>query len=173
MFKLSQALILTLCLASCNQVNSQSKDQTQPESVNSKAQPVAAAASINEQHKANASPAKPSQPILDEVSLQDIEQLHNQLKTLTQDVSCDTTMQCQVEAVGSRACGGPSSYIVYSNKSANPDTIKQIASKITLFESTYNAKNKMMSICQHLTKPSTQCVENKCVKLTNTSQETF
>ncbi|MBD1582735.1 hypothetical protein [Pseudoalteromonas sp. S16_S37] len=173
MFKLSQALMLTLCLASCNQVNSQSKELAEPNNISSKAQPVAAAPVQKEQHKADISPAKPSQPILSDVSLQDIEQLHSQLKTLTQDLSCDSTMQCQVEAVGSRACGGPSSYLVYSSKSANPDTIKQLASKITHYESTYNAKNQMMSICQHLTKPSTQCVENKCVKLTNTSQETF
>ncbi|BBN80048.1 hypothetical protein PA25_00330 [Pseudoalteromonas sp. A25] len=173
MFKLSQALILSICLAGCNQVSSQNSSQTQPSKEENKAQPLAAAPANKELHSPGVKAEKLPQPILDKVSAEDIKQLHSQLKALTQDVTCDTTMQCQVEAVGSRACGGPSSYIVYSNKSADSEAVKKLASKITHYESSYNAQNRLVSICQHLTRPSAQCVENKCVKLTNTSQETF
>ncbi|KAF7767469.1 hypothetical protein PCIT_a4353 [Pseudoalteromonas citrea] len=97
----------------------------------------------------------------------------NKLKDMTKDKGCDTSMQCQVIAVGSRACGGPSSYVTFSTRSADVQTVKKLADSITVLESQYNAKNRMVSICQHLTQPSTQCVENKCVKIQGNAQATY
>lgn len=95
------------------------------------------------------------------------------LKDMTKDKRCDSTMQCQVIAVGSRACGGPSSYVTFSTQAADLQVVKQLAHSITVLESQYNAKNRMVSICQHLTQPSTQCVENKCVKIQGNAQATY
>lgn len=87
------------------------------------------------------------------------------LEDVSADKSCDTNTQCKVIAVGARACGGPSSYLVYSTKSANEKQVMQLADQITKLERAFNKQNQMMSICQHLIEPATQCVENKCVKL--------
>ncbi|MBE0366707.1 hypothetical protein [Pseudoalteromonas aurantia] len=99
--------------------------------------------------------------------------VRKQLTELTKNNACDNTVQCQVMPVGSRACGGPSSYLVFSKKYANPHKVSTLADKITHLESQYNAKNRMVSICQHLTQPSTQCVENKCVKIEGSAQATY
>ena len=95
------------------------------------------------------------------------------LKDMIKDKRCDSTMQCQVIAVGSRACGGPSSYVTFSTQAADLQVVKKLADSITVLESQYNAKNRMVSICQHLTQPSTQCVENKCVKIQGNAQATY
>lgn len=95
------------------------------------------------------------------------------LKFITKDKECDTTTQCQVLPVGSRACGGPSDYVIFSTKTADPEKVKELADKLTHAEAAYNAKNQMVSICQHLTVPATQCVNNKCVKLEHSNQATY
>lgn len=94
-----------------------------------------------------------------------INQAHSKLNQLISNTECDSSSQCQAIAVGSRACGGPSSYAIFSSKNVNSDEVTKLASEITTLESQYNAANDMMSICQHLTKPATQCVANKCVKV--------
>lgn len=165
---------MSILLISCNQVTNGSEESPKNNSKTDSHQTTV----INKQeNKKQSNPVAPAEKlpksIISEVSQLDIQKLHDQLKTLTQDLSCDNSTQCQVEAVGSRACGGPSSYLVYSSKSAATETVKQVTTKITQYESTYNAKNNMVSICQHLTRPAAQCVASKCVKLENSSQETF
>ncbi|WP_288988075.1 hypothetical protein, partial [uncultured Pseudoalteromonas sp.] len=108
-----------------------------------------------------------------EVSLDDIKTAKDKLNSLIADKQCSTSSQCKVNAVGSRACGGPSDYIVYSTQSAPQKQVSALSDTITQLESTYNAQKGMMSICQHLTAPSTQCVENKCVKLEGSAVSVF
>lgn len=111
--------------------------------------------------------------IAESVSIDDIKTAKAELNTLITDKQCDTSTQCRISAVGSRACGGPSSFIVYSTKSASEKQVAALSDKITKLESNYNSQKGMMSICQHLTTPSTQCVENKCVKLEGSAVSAF
>ena len=111
--------------------------------------------------------------IAESVSIDDIKTAKAELNTLITDKQCDTSTQCRISAVGSRACGGPSSFVVYSTKSASEKQVAALSDKITKLESNYNSQKGMMSICQHLTTPSTQCVENKCVKLEGSAVSAF
>ncbi|WP_404341588.1 hypothetical protein [Pseudoalteromonas mariniglutinosa] len=95
----------------------------------------------------------------------DITAAQQQLEQLITDPHCDNNSQCKVLAVGRRACGGPSSYIVYSTKMTIQDEVEKLAKHITTLESQYNTANNMMSICQHLTTPQAQCSNNNCVKI--------
>lgn len=99
------------------------------------------------------------------VSRSAMQAAHSQLKALTKDLNCDTSAQCQVLPVGSRACGGPSSYLVFSTKNTDSEKVASLAKHITSLESQFNAQTGMASICQHLTAPAAQCVSNKCVKV--------
>ncbi|MGO3300861.1 MAG: hypothetical protein ACTILD_09190, partial [Pseudoalteromonas sp.] len=106
------------------------------------------------------------------VSKESIQQTRKQLNAQI-DTRCDSSTQCQVLPVGNRACGGPSSYIVYSNKTTNLQKIEQLADKVTAQESQFNAQTGMMSICQHLSAPSAQCVENKCVEIEGDAKSVY
>ena len=92
---------------------------------------------------------------------------------LTDDKSCDTSEQCKVLAVGSRACGGPNEYLVYSTHTTDVETVEQLAEKLTAQESQYNAISGMVSICQHLTRPATQCQQSQCVKISGSSASVY
>ncbi|MDP2636683.1 MAG: hypothetical protein ACPG5Z_11360 [Pseudoalteromonas sp.] len=107
------------------------------------------------------------------VSREAIQAAHKQLKTLTEDLSCDTSTQCKVLPVGSRACGGPSSYLVFSTKNNDSQKVEQAAKQITTLESQFNAQTGMVSICQHLTAPATQCTSNKCVKVAGNATSVY
>ena len=98
------------------------------------------------------------------IPTQNLDEKKAKLLELTANKDCDTSTQCQVIAVGSRACGGPSQYAIYSSKHTSAETVKALASDITVAEKVFNEKNGMMSICQHLEKPAAQCINNKCTK---------
>lgn len=146
------ALLVSVLLAGC-QKEAQSDNQQQPTAETTQT-------SNTPQPKLELQEQKVA-----ELTQEQLSDLKQQLDTLTADKSCDNSSQCQVTAVGDRACGGPSSYLIFSTKHNNATTVTQLADKITAAEKAYNLKNQVMSICEHLTKPSAQCVENKCVKL--------
>lgn len=96
--------------------------------------------------------------------------LRSEIALIEANNSCDSSRQCQVIEAGSRACGGPSHYMIYSTKHTPTSRAEQVAKKLTKYESIYNAQNNMVSICAMLVKPGTQCKNNKCVKLSESSQ---
>ncbi|OHU84630.1 MULTISPECIES: hypothetical protein [Pseudoalteromonas] len=171
MMKLTHAMLLSLTLAGCAQ--SEDSDNTSTNVHAKKQESPTVVAKQSEERKLDVSLDEKTVLNVTDVEKKDIDELHEQLKSLTQDLSCDNTSQCHIKAVGSRACGGPSSYLIYSSKSSSTTEVTELAKKITAYESSFNFKNNMMSICEHLTRPSTQCVENKCVTLSNTSQEAY
>ncbi len=163
------ALLLPLCLTACLETTSQ---EATTNSVNE----------LKEVPQQNSSenklkiPTDASQPIKTsekEVSVNDIKTAKKELNALIANTQCDTSAQCKVMPVGSKACGGPSDYVVYSTKAANEGQVSSLAKQITALEKAYNTQNEMMSTCQHLTAPSTQCVENKCVKLKGSAVSVF
>lgn len=104
------------------------------------------------------------------VTVSNLSKLRAEINNIEASNECDNSLQCEVAAAGRRACGGPSHYMIYSTKYTSKEKALSIASELTKYESLYNAQNDMQSICAMLTKPSTQCINNKCVKLTNSTQ---
>jgi hypothetical protein len=104
------------------------------------------------------------------VTQETLASLRAQISNIEMANECDNSMQCEVIAAGSRACGGPSHYMIYSTKYTPKEKALSIASELTKYESLYNAQNDMQSICAMLTKPGTQCSNNKCVKLSNSNE---
>ncbi|MEL0642518.1 hypothetical protein V6260_18160 [Pseudoalteromonas aliena] len=171
------AILLPLCLTACLD---KEPAKTQQVTIASKAeapkqelQKLKENNQLQENTKNNVVTEKISKADLKNVSIDDIKAAKAELNTLITDTQCDTSTQCRVNAVGSRACGGPSSFVVYSTKSASEEQVTALSDKITKLESNYNSQKGMMSTCQHLTTPSTQCVENKCVKLEGSAVSAF
>ncbi|WP_105200384.1 hypothetical protein [Pseudoalteromonas sp. T1lg10] len=102
-----------------------------------------------------------------------IAQGYKQIHELTADKSCDSTEQCQVVAVGSRACGGANEYLVFSTKTADAAQVKALAEEITVQERQFNLKTGAVSICEHLMRPSTQCQQSQCVKIQGSSSSVY
>ena len=106
---------------------------------------------------------------LEKVSQETLNSLRADISAIEKNNECDSNTQCKVIAAGSRACGGPSHYMLYSTKTTTDETAKAVADKLTKYESLYNAQTGMQSICAMLTKPATQCINNKCVTLSGST----
>ena len=96
------------------------------------------------------------------------EQIASVTKALTAAVQlenqCTTSADCATAAVGSRACGGPNSYVVYSTMSSNAENIRSLAQLTTRLEQQYNQENSIMSICSMVMPPTAVCDQSsKCV----------
>lgn len=115
---------------------------------------------------------KPQAAQLNSVTREQIKANSDALDKLVANTECDSQSQCKVLAVGSRACGGPSQYLVYSTKHATAADVEKLADTITQQAKQFNAQNEIVSTCQHLTKPAAQCKNNQCVAV-NSSVRVF
>ena len=167
------AIFLPLCLTACLDNPVAETEKTTASETTAPSQQKLQQLQKSNKAELHTPAEKLSNTAMKAVTLDDIKAAKNELNTLIANKQCDSSTQCQVEAVGSRACGGPSSYIVYSTTTATTEQVTALSKKITTFESNYNAQNQMVSICQHITAPSTQCVENKCVKLEGSAVSVF
>lgn len=171
------AILLPLCLTACLDKEPAKTQQvtiaSEAEAPKQELQKLKENTQLQENTKKNVVAEKIPKADLKNVSIDDIKAAKTELNTLIADKQCDTSTQCRVNAVGSRACGGPSSFVVYSTNTASEGQVTALSDKITKLESSYNSQKEIMSICQHLTTPSTQCVENKCVKIEGSAVSAF
>ena len=69
----------------------------------------------------------------------EIAKLNKQVTTLAKkDLSCTFPSDCQVIAVGSRACGGPNGYVVTSVNNKDLTKLETLAQTVTKKEAAYN-----------------------------------
>jgi len=101
---------------------------------------------------------------LDEIAL-DSKRVYEDMAAIMTNNACDTNDDCVIMPIGNRACGGPSSYQVYS-KTIGAEMISQLeilATQSAELARKANEKNRMMSTCHMIPVPSAACVENQCV----------
>ncbi|WP_340067220.1 hypothetical protein [Ascidiimonas aurantiaca] len=76
---------------------------------------------------------------------------------------CDGVSQCRSIAFGSKPCGGPWSYLVYS-ASINTDRLEQMVRSYNAREKAFNIQWNLVSDCEMVLPPTRiECVENECV----------
>lgn len=91
-------------------------------------------------------------------------QLRAEVELFAKNNACAGSDNCKVMGIGSKPCGGPSEYIVYSLTSTDE---KQLVSKVneyTEFQKAYNDKNPIFSDCLVLPAPTVDCLNGVCTK---------
>ncbi|WP_338407027.1 hypothetical protein [uncultured Flavobacterium sp.] len=92
-----------------------------------------------------------------------------QLETKKQEIqnyinssSCYENLGCGYIAFGSKPCGGPWSYLVFSN-SVNLDKLKEMVLNYNEMNRLYNIQTNAMSDCMAITPPTeVKCVNGVC-----------
>ncbi|WP_105189508.1 hypothetical protein [Pseudoalteromonas sp. T1lg48] len=170
--RLSFIAIAALALSACNSNSPKdtqavaANDTTQPPQLETQLKPTPKQLAVAEQSVRVENPNITA-------TKESIAQGYRQIHELTADKSCDTSQQCQVVAVGSRACGGANEYLVFSTKTADAEQVKALAEAITVQERQFNLKTGAVSICEHLMRPSTQCQQSQCVKIQGSSSSVY
>lgn len=98
-----------------------------------------------------------------EDDLKELNSLKKEIDQLVATSSCIENSNCDYLAFGSKPCGGPWSYIVFS-KSVNVDLLKEKVAIYYVKESAYNKKWNIVSDCAFAMPPTAlSCVDGKCV----------
>jgi hypothetical protein len=78
---------------------------------------------------------------------------------------CSTSQQCGSMGIGSKPCGGPWRYIVYSKVSVHEEELKRRVDELFAFEHEYNRHNGIVSDCSVARPAEPACVDGMCVDL--------
>lgn len=104
---------------------------------------------------------------------QDREQLSamiKQIDSLTQSEICADPADWAFTAIGSKPCGGPSSYIAYPKKLATEILPK--VERFTTMQTAFNKKYQMISDCAIVMPPAgIKCEEGKAILMGESSSE--
>ncbi|MGM0933564.1 MAG: hypothetical protein ACQEWD_08990 [Bacteroidota bacterium] len=88
-----------------------------------------------------------------------------EIKDFISRKSCDEENRCDFIAVGSKACGGPKTYLLFSS-SINRQKLEELVENYNKAESDFNRKYGIVSDCMLVTPPEKiGCVNGKCETL--------
>lgn len=100
-----------------------------------------------------------------EISSKDLDLQFEAITNLVATQNCSDSSQCSYMAYGSKACGGPKGYLVFSS---DVDTVKlrTLVDNYTKAEDTYNQQNGIISDCSIVPPPQNiNCIDGNCVKI--------
>ncbi|WP_372792790.1 hypothetical protein [Lutibacter sp.] len=91
--------------------------------------------------------------------------LQEEIEQLIATEICNENANCDFIAFGSKPCGGPWSYLVYST-SINIDLLKEKVDTYNKNETAYNIKWSIVSDCMASVPPtSVQCINGECIAI--------
>lgn len=89
--------------------------------------------------------------------------LKKEIDDLVATSVCNENTNCKYIAFGSKPCGGPWSYLVYST-SINAEKLEQMVANYNKKEAEYNKKWGAISDCMFVSPPnSVKCENNTCI----------
>ena len=111
---------------------------------------------------------KPDNNISQQSDREKLSSLIKEIEKLANSETCNDVADWNFAAIGSKPCGGPSSYIAYPKKIED-----EIVPKITNFtqmQSAFNTKYGLVSDCMMVMPPSgIRCVDGKAVLVSGNS----
>jgi hypothetical protein len=102
-----------------------------------------------------------------EEDLAELQVLNDEIQQLIATGICSSNTDCYYIAFGSKACGGPTSYLVYST-SIDVNLLKEKVAAYNEKEDDFNKKWGIISDCSVVSPPnSVTCVQGKCSAIYN------
>ena len=106
-----------------------------------------------------------SQPSFASDAQDNLSAVYKTLEVVNQmDLSCNTTSDCDLLAVGARACGGPGGFMVVTKNNADLNVLERLAHLTTSMQNEINEKEQIVSICSLAPRPAYSCVVNTCIR---------
>lgn len=92
------------------------------------------------------------------VSQSEVQRRYQELRDLAaKDLRCSTAADCEAIALGDKACGGPTGYLVSSVLNESYDDIVRLAGELTEVERRFNFENQLASTCSFEMPPEVIC----------------
>lgn len=97
-----------------------------------------------------------------EEDLAELAALQEEIELLVDSGICSENSDCDSIAFGSKACGGPKTYLAFST-SINVELLQQKVATYNALENSFNKKWGIISDCAYLLPPkSVECINGKC-----------
>jgi len=96
-----------------------------------------------------------------------LKELHSVIEKEIGTPSANEPSQCKLIAFGSKPCGGPARYLVYSTMKTNEDRLKQLVSEFNQRAKKINEERKILSDCRFVTEPRLEFVGGVCTIMSN------
>lgn len=87
--------------------------------------------------------------------------LQTDIENIVGDKSCGGNTTCGIEPYGTKACGGPSRYIIYGSN-IDVNVLLKKTEQYTNIEGQMNSKFGIISTCDLLLIPEVTCVDGQC-----------
>ena len=89
------------------------------------------------------------------------------IKKMTEELlgerRCSKSSECAAVAFGSKPCGGPWTYLVYSKTGTDENALLDIVMEYNQFNRTVNERHGLISDCMLVNEPRLDCVNGLCV----------
>ncbi len=79
------------------------------------------------------------------------------------DARATDASACRALAVGSKACGGPTQYVVFSTVATDATEAERLAGEVTALDRAANAQFGLVSTCDLLMEPGVAVEGGRCV----------
>lgn len=100
-----------------------------------------------------------------EITAKNLEKKLAEIHSIINAESCSETGECSFMAYGSKACGGPQGYLLFSNQ-IDVEALTKMVEEYNKAEDAYNKKFGIISDCLYATPPEKlECVNGKCVQV--------
>jgi len=97
-----------------------------------------------------------------DLDLKRLEDLSNEIIALVDSSVCNDESECDFVAFGSKPCGGPWGYLVFSN-SIDTDELMEKVDRFNQLQNSYNIRYNIVSDCSVVMPPTSLiCEDNKC-----------
>jgi hypothetical protein len=93
---------------------------------------------------------------------QKLEQLGKEIQDFAKNKTCAGGDDCKTMAIGSKACGGPTSYIIYALSKTDEKQLSEKVKQYTDLEKELNIKYNRISDCSLLIPPTVDCLNGVC-----------
>ena len=80
---------------------------------------------------------------------------------------CSNSGQCEVIAFGSKPCGGPWEYLVYSSSDTDVTLLIERVNTFNKLQEKYNQENGIFSDCAFVMPPEVTCTDGQCHIISN------
>lgn len=99
------------------------------------------------------------------VTLAQLEAQYNEIEEFINQGTCSKDTECNYLPIGSKACGGPSGFIVFP-ENIDVEALKIMVKNYTENQRKYNKENNVISDCSIPNPPAKLgCIDNSCVEI--------
>lgn len=93
-----------------------------------------------------------------------LDKLENEIRKMI-GKSCSSDDQCFAIAFGSKPCGGPWEYLIYSVSSTDEVTLKAKVNQYNELQAELNQRKGLASDCEFVVEPEVACVDGNCQEI--------